>query len=271
MLDRHWSLIDANAAAVRLIGVVGGPDALAVAGGNAMRLLVHPDGLRPAIANFAEVGGALDVTLSELVVELFYPTDAASAAALEVLAAAPAGGRPMRASAPAPRSWWRSTTASASTMRWCDDVRTRARRRAMGELDDLHRRPDGTSDATVAALGTLGEAVETMERARGHLYAFHQLCGTTDLRLGEAAQQLRDAGHDDIADSIDRVLVGRNVVKGRWSFQVVEEYDDGYWSVVRDVERRIRDELVGGARHVFEAEMKADRIDPDRARQRPTP
>lgn len=137
--------------------------------------------------------------------------------------------------------------------------------------DDLQRRPDGVSDATITALGTLGEAVETMERARGHLYAFHQLCGTTDLRLGEAAQELRDAGHHDIADRIERDVVGRNVVEGRWSFQVVEEYDDGYWSVVRDAERSIRDDLVGGVRHIFEAEMKAARIAPDRARQRPTP
>jgi hypothetical protein len=141
----------------------------------------------------------------------------------------------------------------------------------MGDLDDLQRRPDGVSDDTIAALGALGEAVETMERARGHLYAFHQLCGTTDLRLGAAARELRDAGHEEIADRIERDLVGRNVVEGRWSFQIVEEYDDGYWSPVRDAERTIRHDLVGGVRHVFEAEMKADRIDPDRPRQRPSP
>jgi hypothetical protein len=141
----------------------------------------------------------------------------------------------------------------------------------MRDPDDLRRRPDGVDDDTVAALGTLGEAVETMERARGHLYAFHQLCGTTDLRLGQAAQELRAAGQHDAADHVERELVGRNVVEGRWSFQIVEEYDDGYWSVVCDAERSIRDDLVGGARHVSEAEMKADRIDPDRDRQRPTP
>lgn len=155
MLDRRWALIDANDAAVRLITAFGGDDAMAAVAGNAMRLLVHPDGLRSAITNFdvvgghladriareaaaypdddqlaalaseltdligdvprtdpdvplpmvidshlqagdlevgllsmlASVGGALDVTLSELVVELFYPTDPASAATLETLSA----------------------------------------------------------------------------------------------------------------------------------------------------------------------------------------
>lgn len=154
VMDRHWSLVDANTAAVRLISVFGGPDALSVAEGNAMRLLVHPDGLRPAITNWDQVGGhladrivreaagypddhelaaladelvdligevprsdgdarlplvvtselrrgehqvslmstlttvggALDVTVSELVIELFHPTDPISAAVLETLA-----------------------------------------------------------------------------------------------------------------------------------------------------------------------------------------
>lgn len=156
MLDRRWSLVDANDAAVRLITTFGGPDAMSVADGNAMRLLVHPAGLRRAITNFdevgghlvdrivreaasypddelasladelvelvggvpraapdaalplvitstlrrgdvegsllsmlASVGGALDVTLSELVVELFYPVDPVSAATLESLAQVP--------------------------------------------------------------------------------------------------------------------------------------------------------------------------------------
>lgn len=40
-----------------------------------------------------------------------------------------------------------------------------------------HRRPDGTDDATVAAVGKLSEALEKVEEARGHLYAFHRLCG----------------------------------------------------------------------------------------------
>lgn len=154
VLDRRWGLVDANTAAVRLIETFGGRDAMTVAAGNAMRLLVHPDGLRRSIVNFDDVGGhladriareaasypddpelaelaeelveligpiyrtdpdvalplvvashlrtgdtelhlmsmlatvgaALDVTLSELVVELFFPADAVSAATLELLA-----------------------------------------------------------------------------------------------------------------------------------------------------------------------------------------
>lgn len=125
-----------------------------------------------------------------------------------------------------------------------------------------HRRPQGVSDGTVSALGKLSEALEAVEDARGHLFAFHRLCGTADLTLGEAVAELREAGHTDLADEVERELVGRNIVEGRWSFQLVEEYDDGYYSVFKSLEKQARDQLVEGRRHLFEAEMKEDRRTP---------
>jgi hypothetical protein len=119
-----------------------------------------------------------------------------------------------------------------------------------------HRRPPGVGDATVEALGKLSEALEVVEEARGHLYAFHRRCGTADLTLGEAVSQLREAGHPELAARIDAELVGRNVLRGRWSFQLVEEYDDTYYAAFRGLEREARDQLAGGRRHLFEAEMK---------------
>jgi hypothetical protein len=122
-----------------------------------------------------------------------------------------------------------------------------------------HRRPDGVSDATVEAVGRLTEALETCERARGHLYAFHQLTGESDFKVGDAVDLLRAAGHGELADTIATELVGRNVLPGRWTFQVVEEYDDGYWSVFRQLEQQSRNELLGGRRHLAEAALKEER------------
>jgi hypothetical protein len=136
---------------------------------------------------------------------------------------------------------------------------------------DEHLRPDGVDDDTVAALGKLSEGLEAVEEARGHLYAFHRLCGRADLTLGEAVQQLRDAGHSDLADRLEQELVGRNVLEGRWSFQIVEEYDDTYWSVFSALEKEARDQLVGGRRHLFEAEMKEDRRTPGNRHHEATP
>jgi hypothetical protein len=112
---------------------------------------------------------------------------------------------------------------------------------------------------TVEAVGKITEALETVERARGHLYSFHQLTGSADLQLGEGVDLLRDAGHGQLADRLERDLVGRNVIPGHWTFQIIEAYDDTYWSAFRDLERQARDSLTGGRRHLFEAGMKEDR------------
>jgi hypothetical protein len=125
--------------------------------------------------------------------------------------------------------------------------------------DDPHLRPDGVTDAEVDASGKLSEALEWIDRARGRLYDFHQLMGHADLLLDDAVDLLRKASHDDLADRVERELVGRNVLSGRWTFQIVEEFDDTYWEPFRAEERHVREQLVGGRRHVFESEMKEER------------
>ena len=125
--------------------------------------------------------------------------------------------------------------------------------------DDEHRRPDGLDDRTVDALGRLSKALETIERARGHLYAWHQLTGSADFELDDAVRLLRQEGHATWADRIERELIGRNVLQGRWTFQVVEEYDDGYYETFRGLERDARTALADGKRHLFEAELKMRR------------
>jgi hypothetical protein len=130
--------------------------------------------------------------------------------------------------------------------------------------DDVARRPIGVDDATVEATGKLSEALEWIERARGNLYEFHQKSGHADLLLGEAADHLEAAGHAELADQLREELVGRNVIEGRWTFQIVEEYDDTYWGPVRQFDRLVREQLVDGARHVYESEMKERRRTPGR-------
>jgi hypothetical protein len=88
--------------------------------------------------------------------------------------------------------------------------------------------------------------------------------GRADLNLGDACDKLRAAGHGAVADRLEKDLVGRNVLYGRWTFQIVEEFDDNYWSVFREHEQRVRDELQRGTRHVFEAQMKEERRTPGR-------
>ncbi|MDT4915946.1 MAG: hypothetical protein QOI15_2381 [Pseudonocardiales bacterium] len=118
------------------------------------------------------------------------------------------------------------------------------------------QRPPGVSDEVVAALGKLSEALEGADHARGMLYGFHQLCGTIDGNVQEAVAMFRSAGMAELADEIEECLVGRAIVDDRWSFQLVEAYDEQYWEVFRDVEQEARARAGVPERHVYEAEMK---------------
>lgn len=133
-------------------------------------------------------------------------------------------------------------------------------------------------EPAVRAAGKVSEALEMTERARGHLYSFHQLTGHADLLLDDAAQQLRDAGHPQLAEHIAEHLIGRNVLARRWSFQVIDEYEDGHYACFQNVEKLVRQQLTGGRRHAFEAAMKErrrthghrDHADPPESASQPT-
>jgi hypothetical protein len=137
--------------------------------------------------------------------------------------------------------------------------------------DGDHRRPDHVDGALVEAVGKVSEAFEWIERARGRLYDFHHLIGRADLLMGEAADLLAECGVDELGELVRDDVVGRNVLDGRWTFQVVEEFDAGYYGVARDVEARVRNDLMGGRRHVFEAELKEQRRTPGRPGHEPRP
>ncbi|MFF0205203.1 hypothetical protein [Streptomyces sp. NPDC005017] len=128
-----------------------------------------------------------------------------------------------------------------------------------GGPDRSHRRPDGVDDKTVEALGALSKALETTERARGRLYDFHQLTGGADLELDRAVRLLREAGHPEWADKVEQDILGRNVIPGHWTFQIVEAYDGTYYEPFRALEKSAVRELAHGRDHLYEAEMKEAR------------
>jgi hypothetical protein len=138
-------------------------------------------------------------------------------------------------------------------------------------LDDAHRRPADASDDLVEAVGKVSEAREWVERARGHLYELHQMMGHADLLFGEAADALDEAGAASQAEHLRTEIVGRNIIEGRWTFQLVEEFDDGYYAAVRAADDMVRDQLMEGRRHVFEAEMKERRRTKGHPAHRATP
>ena len=59
VVDRCWTILKANQGAARLVEAFADPDAANEWGGNAMRLMFHPRGLRPHIVNWEAMAAAL--------------------------------------------------------------------------------------------------------------------------------------------------------------------------------------------------------------------
>ncbi|WP_280431636.1 hypothetical protein [Nocardia brasiliensis] len=64
--------------------------------------------------------------------------------------------------------------------------------------------------------------------------------------------------------------MGRNVIPGRWTFQVVEEYDETCYHHFRAWEEQAR-RFTGGQRHLHEAELKRQRRTGGQAAHEATP
>jgi hypothetical protein len=112
---------------------------------------------------------------------------------------------------------------------------------------------------TVDAVGKAREALEYVERARGHLYAFHQLIGRADFLFEESARWLAQLGHADQARSLWHNLVGRDVLEHHWTYEIVERFDDDYYDAARSELRGLEQSLVGGRRHAHEEALRLRR------------
>jgi hypothetical protein len=123
------------------------------------------------------------------------------------------------------------------------------------EVDMSNHEPN-REPGTVDAVGKATEGLEYIERARGHLYAFHQLVGRADFLFAESAERLAAAGHPDEAASLWRSVVGRDVLEGRWTFEIVERFDDDYYEAAHAEVTRLEQRLVGGRRHCHEEALR---------------
>jgi len=120
----------------------------------------------------------------------------------------------------------------------------------MSEGKEVTELPDRTERTALHRL-TLG--VEWLQRAHGNLLAFHHSTGHAMDHVAEAETLLRKAGHDDLADAIRDEYLPRGVIDGdRWSYSVVEEFEDGMLSDLQAFDAAVRADLADGQRHVAE-------------------
>lgn len=120
--------------------------------------------------------------------------------------------------------------------------------------------PDGRADSTThlndrerEALHELELGLEWLHRANGHLVAFHHNVGHAADHLATAERLFREADRVAPANVIRDDLLPRGVIdEERWSYDVLEEFQDGLLAEVMRFEAGVRERLVDGQRHVTE-------------------
>jgi hypothetical protein len=118
--------------------------------------------------------------------------------------------------------------------------------------------PPETTAAERAALHELQLGGEHVQRAYGHLLAFHHQIGRAMDRYAAAEPHLREADHDRFADELRDRHLPAGVVGDQWSYELVESFEAGFLQEVTGFERRVRDRLAEGVGHVTEREQQRE-------------
>ncbi len=108
-------------------------------------------------------------------------------------------------------------------------------------------------DAELEAVHEIELGLEWLQRAQGELIEFHHATGHGMDHLDLAESKLRDSGHEELADELRESVLPHGVVDGdRWSYDVLESFQDTILTEISGFERRVRRELADGSRHVTE-------------------
>ena len=118
-------------------------------------------------------------------------------------------------------------------------------------MTDFNDTPE-LSDAELAALHEAELGVEWLRRAHGSLVEVHHATGHAMDHLHDAEAMLREAGHTELADQLRNGLLPSGAIEDRWTYDLLETFESGILEDVTGYERRVREELADGERHITE-------------------
>lgn len=120
------------------------------------------------------------------------------------------------------------------------------------------------SDAEREAIHRIELGTEWFHRAHGALVAFHHKTGHAMDHLATAEVLFREAGHDDLADTLRDELLPKGVVPddddgpGRWTYEVLEAFEAGLYADAREFELVARGRVTDGVRHAAERRQQRE-------------
>ncbi len=126
---------------------------------------------------------------------------------------------------------------------------------ATGSIDPA----DGASayaPEVLEAVHQIEVATEWIERGFGALLDAHHEVGHAQGLLLDAANALDACGEPELARRARTVIAPLDAISERWTYQVVDEFRTHLLDPARAFDDEVRQRLVGGVRHRFEAQQK---------------
>ncbi|MFC7020162.1 MULTISPECIES: hypothetical protein [Haloarcula] len=112
--------------------------------------------------------------------------------------------------------------------------------------------PTDLNDFEVDALHSVELGLEWLRRAHGNLIEFHHATGHAMDHLDDAEPVLRACGYDDLADRLRTDLLPSGAVDERWTYDLLETFEDGLLDDVQQFERQASEDIADGDSHVAE-------------------
>lgn len=109
------------------------------------------------------------------------------------------------------------------------------------------------SDTERSALHEVELGIEWLHRAHGALIEFHHNTGHAMDHFARAEVLFRESGEPALADALRDEHLPRGVVDGdRWSYDLLEDFQEGFLPEMVDFEEIARRTISDGRRHVTE-------------------
>lgn len=115
------------------------------------------------------------------------------------------------------------------------------------------------SETEREALHQVELGIEWLHRAHGALVEFHHNTGHAMDHFAQAEELFRSTEHRSLADELRTDHLPRGVVDShRWSYDLLEDFDEGFLCEMVRFEERARQSIAGGMRHVAERRQERD-------------
>lgn len=119
-------------------------------------------------------------------------------------------------------------------------------------IDDSRGDPTALDETERQALHRVTLGMEWLRRAHGRLLSFHHNTGHAMDHFAAAEQLLDEAGYEELAAAIRTQHLPSGVVDDRWSYDVVETFEEGVLADIEAFEAEAREEIADGRHHVAE-------------------